>query len=64
MLQSTIYKTLKIYEENTSKFFINCSKGTYIRSLMRDIAYELKNLGFTSELKRTKIGGFELKTTP
>jgi tRNA pseudouridine55 synthase len=50
-------------EENTSKFFIKCSKGTYIRSLTRDIAYELQNLGFTSELKRTKIGGFDLKNS-
>ena len=64
MLQYSTYKTLKIMlNENTSRFFIKCSKGTYIRSLIRDIAYELKNLGFTSELKRTKIGEFDLSNS-
>jgi len=50
-------------DKNTSRFFIKCSKGTYIRSLIRDIAYEINNLGFTSELKRTKIGELNLKNS-
>ncbi len=59
----TIYDIQNIennIDENTSRFFIKCSKGTYIRSIIRDIAYELKNLGYTSELTRTKIGEFKL----
>ena len=44
------------------KKFINikviCSKGTYIRSLARDISYKLKNLGHLDKLQRTKVGEY------
>ncbi|WP_319561264.1 tRNA pseudouridine(55) synthase TruB [Marispirochaeta sp.] len=35
---------------------IACSKGTYIRSLARDIAYELGTVAFVSSLRRMKVG--------
>lgn len=43
-------------------FSIECevSKGTYIRSLARDIAYKLNKLGIMSNLRRTKLGNFSI----
>ena len=37
---------------------INCNKGTYIRSLARDISNELGTYGYLSKLKRVSIGDF------
>ena len=37
------------------------SKGTYIRSLIRDIAYKLSTYGTMKELIRTKQGSFLLE---
>lgn len=39
---------------------ITCSKGTYIRSLARDIALALGSLGHLSALRRTEVGPFKL----
>jgi tRNA pseudouridine55 synthase len=39
-------------------FEILCSKGTYVRSWVRDIAQALGTLGYVSQLRRTRIGGF------
>ena len=40
---------------------IKCSKGTYIRSLARDIGLSLDSLGHLTELSRTEIGNFKLE---
>lgn len=50
------------YLENTIEFKIKCkvSKGTYIRSLIRDIAYSLNTYGTMKSLIRTKQGSFSL----
>jgi tRNA pseudouridine55 synthase len=37
---------------------ITCSKGTYIRSLARDIAAAIGTVGHLSSLKRTRVGPF------
>lgn len=37
-------------------FRCSVSKGTYIRSLGRDIAYRLKTVGHLEELRRTRVG--------
>ncbi|WP_215226717.1 tRNA pseudouridine(55) synthase TruB [Echinicola shivajiensis] len=42
-------------------FRIVCSKGTYIRSLARDLGEELKVGAYMSALTRTRIGDFHLK---
>lgn len=42
-------------------FKVSCSKGTYIRSLCEDIASKLNTVGYMKELKRTKVGNFDLK---
>lgn len=50
------------YENNRIIFSIKClvSKGTYIRSLVRDIAHKLNTIGVMSELRRTKLGKFNI----
>lgn len=40
---------------------INCSKGTYIRSIANDLGEKLKVGGMLVELQRTKIGNFDIK---
>ena len=63
----TIYDLERIsdvfYENGKIRFQIRCkvSKGTYIRSLIRDIAHELGTIGVMSGLCRTKQGEFALK---
>ena len=49
--------------EDTIEFTIKCevSKGTYIRSLIRDIAYSLNTYGTMKNLIRTKQGSFSLE---
>ena len=51
------------YKDNKASFSIKCkvSKGTYIRSLIRDIAKRLNTIGVMSELNRTKQGKFDIK---
>lgn len=39
----------------------NVSKGTYIRSLIRDIALSLNTVAIMTDLRRTKVGKFTLK---
>ena len=43
------------------QFITDASSGTYIRSLVEDIGATLKIGAYTTELKRTKIGEFDLK---
>ena len=52
-----------VYKDNTIEFTIKCevSKGTYIRSLIRDIAYSLNTYGTMKNLIRTRQGIFTLK---
>ena len=47
-------------ESNEIEFTVECSKGTYIRSLCEDIAEKLGTIGYMKELERTKVGQFEL----
>ena len=41
-------------------FVINCSKGTYIRSMAHDFGKALGSGGHLSQLRRTKIGDFNV----
>lgn len=41
-------------------FKVNCSKGTYIRSLARDYGKELGSGAYLDSLCRTRIGNFDL----
>lgn len=55
---------VKINQESTYKqsvhvhFRIVCSKGTYIRSVARDLGKKLNTGGHLSKLERTRIGNF------
>lgn len=60
----TIYniKIIKI-EDNRVIFDVACSKGTYIRTLCKDIGEKLGCGGVMSFLLRTKSGNFDLEGT-
>lgn len=55
--------SLELLQYNENKFTIKTkvSKGTYIRSLIRDISKKLNTVGIMSKLERIKQGAFELK---
>ena len=42
------------------EFKVNCSKGTYIRSLCEDIASKLNTVGYMCELERLQVGKFNI----
>lgn len=52
-------------DEEYTKFSFQCkvSKGTYIRSLVRDIGYSLGTVATMEELKRTSLGKFKLENS-
>ena len=52
---------LMAYNKNLITFKCLVSKGTYIRSLVRDIAYKLNTVGTMTELIRTKQGNFSIE---
>ena len=58
--------TVSVFEVNTDRFpevdfRIVCSKGTYIRSLVRDLGLLLNNGAYMSALRRTRIGDFRVE---
>ncbi|MBO4816314.1 MAG: tRNA pseudouridine(55) synthase TruB [Clostridia bacterium] len=42
-------------------FEVECSKGTYIRTLCEDIAKRLGTIGYMKELERTKVNEFNIE---
>ena len=58
----TIYNLeLKVVDKKTISFNCHCSKGTYIRSLARDIGFFLDSGGHLISLKRIKSGNFSIE---
>lgn len=53
----------QLSEKGTVTFEVSCSKGTYIRSLARDIADRVGALGYVTYLRRTKCGLFEINNS-
>jgi len=49
------------FEMPNMKIQVRCSKGTYIRSLARDIGLALGSGAYLSELRRTRIGKYSVK---
>ena len=45
----------------SSDFIMTCGKGTYVRSLARDLALKLGTVGHISALRREAVGPFEAK---
>jgi tRNA pseudouridine55 synthase len=55
---------LRLLSTSTHDATLSCnvSKGTYIRSLARDIAHALGTVGYVSYLRRTRAGPFPLES--
>ena len=58
--------TVSVFETDASRFpevdfRIVCSKGTYIRSLVRDLGLLVNNGAYMSALRRTRIGNFRIE---
>ncbi len=58
--------TVSVFDTNPDRFpevdfRIVCSKGTYIRSLVRDLGLLLNNGAYMSVLRRTRIGNFRVE---
>ena len=51
---------LKEFRSPYALFSVCCSKGTYIRSLARDIARACGSVAHLAALRRTKVGSFDL----
>ena len=49
------------YSQDNIRLRITCGRGTYIRSLAKDIAVKLKTVGHTVALERTRIGEYNKK---
>ena len=43
------------------EFIVDCSKGTYVRSLAHDLGKELRCGGYLSALHRTRIGDYRIE---
>jgi tRNA pseudouridine55 synthase len=57
----TIYKLeLRSYDPPLAKIHVHCSKGTYIRSLARDLALAAGSRAHLVSLERTRVAGFDL----
>ena len=55
-------KEMELLSYNNNEITFRClvSKGTYIRSLIRDIGHELNNYATMTDLRRTKQGDFSI----
>jgi len=65
-------RTIEIYdaklieynkEEAEVVFEVSCSKGTYIRTVCEKVAENLNTIGFMKELRRTRVGEFDIQNT-
>lgn len=61
-------RTIKIYDIKLDKFnpplvdfTVSVSSGTYIRSLVEDIAKKCDTLAYMTQLRRTVVGNFDIK---
>lgn len=48
-------------ENNEITYKVNCSKGTYIRTLCENIAESLGTVGYMKDLQRIKVGDFDIQ---
>ena len=53
------FELMEIVDESHAIFEIECGKGTYVRSLVRDLAQKLGTFGHVSELRRLAVGPFD-----
>lgn len=59
----TIFSISVINQQNktSATLHVKCSKGTYVRSIARDIAVKLGSVAYVETLNRTKSGFFSIK---
>ena len=60
LVEQIVLENQKSVRMITFEAQITCSKGTYIRSLISDLARELGTIGYMLALKRTAIGNYLL----
>lgn len=48
-------------DNNTIKFEVSCSKGTYIRTVCEKVAEKLNTVGYMLDLQRTQVGEFSIE---
>lgn len=53
-------KLLSMPHDDTAELEVHCGKGTYVRSLARDIAHAVGSEGHVSLLIREKVGNFSI----
>jgi tRNA pseudouridine55 synthase len=51
---------LKVIDKNTARFSVVCGKGTYVRSLVRDMGRKIGCFACAEEILRTRVGRFNL----
>ena len=56
-------KLINFQAPDCAKIKVNCSKGTYIRSLARDIGEKLNCGAYLTNLTRTKAGNFHIENS-
>jgi len=54
---------LENWDPPVGEFSIRCSKGTYVRSLARDLAYAVSSRAYVQSLTRRAVGPFTLEHT-
>jgi len=60
-----IYKLIlkKVIDTDFAEFEVICGKGTYVRSLARDISEKLNTTGHVTMIRRHSVGNFDEKNT-
>lgn len=56
-------RNIKALDKNRYEFYVLCSKGTYIRTLCKDIGEKLGCGGCMSDLTRTRSGNFYIENS-
>jgi len=57
------YLKLLDCDADTAQFEMTCGKGTYVRSIARDMALHMDTYGYVSALRRTRVGAFHADDT-
>ncbi|MDD3181417.1 MAG: tRNA pseudouridine(55) synthase TruB [Alphaproteobacteria bacterium] len=56
------FELLAMPSPDRADFRVQCGKGTYVRSLARDLALKVGTFGYVGALRRTKVGPFGLES--
>jgi tRNA pseudouridine55 synthase len=55
------FEYLSSPNQDHALFRVHCGKGTYVRSLARDLAEKLGTYGHVAQLRRTRVGSFKVE---